>query len=143
MGYDHSACAALFGFCECNDCIDARKPKPRKQASNQSANLDEWHLWTIRSNNVSALSSHRRYMMELGFNTGSIERSRGWAEDCLPPGWFYFSARILKAALAEEDYKSLCAWDRLHGELPNAHALAEERSDDSQQRVVGGKDGGQ
>lgn len=103
---------------ECNDCIAARAPEPPEQAFGQPENLDDWHLFTIRSDNATALSRHRRDMESLGFRVGPVEKSRGWAESRLPPGWFYFSARIRKAALSAEDFDSLCEWDRLYGEFP-------------------------
>jgi hypothetical protein len=119
MGYEHSACAALFGFCECDDCVADRTSKPSEPAFRESANLDEWHLWTIRAKDATALAGHRQYMMDMGFTVGPIEISQGWGASCLPQGWYYFSARIPKAALEVKDYESLCAWDRLHGELSN------------------------
>jgi hypothetical protein len=95
-------------------------PELRKQSpALRRDNLDALHLWTIRSADVYELSRHRRDMEDMGFSVGNIEVSKGWRESCLPSGWFYFSARILKAALSAQDFETLCAWDRAHGELPN------------------------
>ena len=127
MGYAHSECAAMLGFCECDECVSARTPMPTCLTPKETMNLDEWYLWGIRSEDVALLRSHRRDMLDMGFTVGPIEISRGWAESSLPSGWFYFDAKIPRMALSEEQFESLCAWDRAHGELPNKKSTQEGR----------------
>jgi|LakMenE01Jun11ns_1017448.scaffolds.fasta_scaffold9520406_2 hypothetical protein len=117
MGYDHSDCAALVGFCKCDVCVAARMPKQCIKHT-AATNLDMWHLWTIRAESLAELAYHRRDMEDMGFIVGPIEVSKGWREHCLPCGWYFFSARIIKHVLAKHIFEALCAWDRVFGELP-------------------------
>lgn len=100
----HSPAAALVGACECERCVERRKPK---------GNLSDWCLFTIRSRDIEALKSHRKEMQEDGWDVGPIEIADTWSAHA---GKFVFSARIPKAAVTEEDMNRLAAWDRSQGE---------------------------
>lgn len=110
---DHSAAAALFGICECRECSQANQDSETDDVP-RIENTDDWHLWCIRSFDLLAIRRHRTNMIGMGFAVESIENSRGWKEDCLPRGMFYFKARILKNALSQSDFMRLVEWDRLH-----------------------------
>jgi len=118
MGYDHSECASLFGFCECDDCRAARDEHSRHEGDHGNAlplqNLDDWHLWVIRSWRHSVMQPHRAEMAEMGFTVGPIEVSDGFTG--VPAGWYTFTARIPKKILTCEQFSELCAWDRMYGE---------------------------
>lgn len=107
-GYDHSATAAILGFCQCEDCVASVPSEPLVK------NTDDWHLWTIRSPNSSALREHRNEMVKLGFHVGPFEISDG--SFGIPKGWLTFNASIPKGMLSDEEYTDLGKWDREFGE---------------------------
>jgi len=110
MGYGHSALAALFGFCECDDCRKEMGYAHRKER--QVPDPDDWHLWTIRSPDPMALKEHRAEMMEMGFTVGPIQVSDGTVG--VPRGFYTFSAKIPRDALSVAEFEALCEWDRQH-----------------------------
>lgn len=100
----HSPAAALVDACQCERCVDSRRPK---------GNLNDWWFFTIRSRDIEALKLHRKEMRNDGWNVGSIEIADTWSAHA---GKFVFSARIPKAAVTEKDMNKLAEWDRSQGE---------------------------
>jgi hypothetical protein len=111
---NHSQCAALFGICECDECVSI---KANNEDTEMIEDIENYYLWTIRSKDVVELEKHRVDMIDMGFHVGKIKRSRGWKVDSLPSEFFLFSAEIRKSNLSNSDYESLCSWDRKYGTI--------------------------
>ena len=100
MSEGYITAASLFGF--------------GKDGATLRAPSTDDHMWSIRSYDYVALVSHMQDMYDMGFTLGPITKSIGWIENALPPGIFFFSARIPKADLSDEDLVSLREWDKAY-----------------------------
>lgn len=80
-----------------------------------SRTLERLVIFAIRSWNRNQLESHREHCLTLGCKCDVIETSRGWKEDLLPAGMFYFRLSYDETRYAIREY--LDRWDREHGEI--------------------------
>lgn len=76
----------------------------------------DYQMFTIRCKDIQKISLHRDAMFSMGFQCNEIEVSRGWKEDSLEKGKFFFGCKIPKKKLTSEMLNYLCTWDRIVGE---------------------------
>lgn len=107
---DHSACAAMFGICECLNCQTQGLKRPTQYVAVVEPKVTDYWLFTLRSCKTDLLYEYRKVMQAMGFEVTWPKPVEPWMP--WPKTWYYFDAKALKVNISAEQLGVLAEWDR-------------------------------